>query len=82
MRAYRFSYKKMYEWMSHKTCHEVTTVEFCDWMEVDVEKEQKRKEQAVLLHDGLKQGASVLPALSGWRGEFVFMGWAHEKTSL
>lgn len=72
--------------MTHNSCREVTSVEFRDWMEVTVEvkrKKKKEKEEAVLLHYGLRQGACVLPAPSGgWRGEFVFMGWAHEKTSL
>jgi len=44
-------------------------------MEVSVEvKKKKKKKQAVLLHYGLKQGASVLPVQSVWWGEFVFMG--------
>lgn len=60
--------------MTHKSSHEVTAVEFCDWIEVSVEVKKKKKKQAVLLHYGLKQGASVLPEQSGWRGEFVFMG--------
>ena len=45
MRANRFSYKtKRYEWMTHNSCHEVTSVEFCDWMEVNVEVRKKKKE--------------------------------------
>lgn len=69
--------------MTHRSCHEVTTVEFCDWTIVNVEvKKRKKERQAVLLHHGLKQGASVLPVQGGWWSEFVFMVWAHEKMSL
>jgi len=55
-----------YEWMTHNGCHEVTSVEFCDWMEVNVEVKKERRD-AVFLHYGLKQGAFVLSTPSGWR---------------
>lgn len=80
MRANGFGYKtKSYEWMTHKSFHEVTRAECRDWMKVNIEgKKRKRKR----LHFYTTQGAFVLPAQSGWRVEFVFMGWTHEKTSL
>lgn len=56
--------RQKYEWMTHNGGHEVISVGFCDWMEVTVE--VWKKEKAVLLHYGLKQGASVLLAPSGW----------------
>ena len=31
--------------MTHNSCHEVTTVEFCDWMEVDVEVRKKKEKE-------------------------------------
>lgn len=31
-----------YEWMTHKSCHEVTTTKCCDWMEVKVEVKKKK----------------------------------------
>lgn len=34
-----------YEWMTHNSCHEVTSVEFCDWMEVNVEVKKTKREE-------------------------------------
>lgn len=31
----------MYEWMTHNSCHEVTSTVFCDWIEVNVEEKRK-----------------------------------------
>lgn len=33
--------RQKYEWMSHSARHEVISVGFCDWMEVDVKKKEK-----------------------------------------
>lgn len=36
---------KRHEWMTHNSCHEVTSVEFRDWMEVNVEVKRKKRKR-------------------------------------
>lgn len=65
--------------MSHNGRHEVIPGGFCDWMEGDVKKGKgmyffTMGEGKVRLSFSLRAG--------GGGGEFVFMWWAHEKTSL
>lgn len=58
---------KRYEWMSHK---QLTWSHLSSFLWLDGNKcDKKKKDISVLLHYGLKQGASVLPAQSrvvGW----------------
>lgn len=72
MRANGFSYttKKSYEWMTHKSGHEVTRAECCDWMKVNVEVKKKKVCTSTLhkVHSSFQHRAGGGLNLYSWGG--------------
>lgn len=67
MRANGFGYKtKSYEWMTHKSFHEVTRAECRDWMKVNIEGKKKKKKEAALLHYARCIRPSSTERVAGW----------------
>lgn len=68
MRANGFKYEtKSYEWMTHKSFHEVTRAECRDWMKVNIEGgEKKKKKEAALLHYARCIRPSSTERVAGW----------------